>query len=1615
MAQIHIYNSVSNEHRTINANGKLKDILPNHDFSHSVCLNAGNRIDENFFADENDVLYIREVPQGVTTAIVIAAAALVVGVGVGVGAKLYADKKAKEAQQKMEDAQQAAKKLAQSTQSLPFLKGAKNAVALGRTVQYAMGRMYNTPYLLTDGYYSISGDRGEKQYWTAILSLGQNNQCLEDIKIGTSRILTLGGNVPQEGVFNFDSDSVFYDSENKIEIRQGTDFETDYFKQKIVSTQDGSEIKHDYGKDLEPIIKQLPSNTKKVEVCIQFNALRRFDDENWVSRSVTINPYWSNDGGETWNLFSFNQHLHGVIPDTVRATFICWTGTVQKVMTWMEYQNYGNTGLIYDDDGTRKPYFHKLYTIITSHYGDNSNTFTYNSRTAIRFVAEKEFTYEEAYGKDLLIKLERTNAKLDSNSNEDCYLLYYNSFCYDAQKSNEEDGLVDCLTVESDYTHKTCRMAIRMIANNSTQDVLDEINTVSYGTARTWDSELKEWKAERTRTRNPAAWILEILTSDFHGHSQYDDSEIDLDSFGRLYEYCEENEFYTDGILTKGEKKRDIITKILQTVFATLYEDSDGKLSIAIDEKETTPVALLNSECVRSITVGKSFERTPDGIKATFTNCEGWAVDTAYFMLDGRERTEESVLTEEALELVTTYEHVYKIVQRKIRSQILQPRTVKADVGKEGDYYPLYSTVMLQLKEMQQGICSSLITGIVEDDGFITAIKIADLVHFENDKTYGIIIQAQNESGMKHYYLGVSGQGATRTLTLLEPIEITEDIILPEAGNILSFGYLNEGAFDSVTNVMKIVGIEPNGDNGITLDLADYNPAIYEFGEIPEYKTNLTDRPNESKTGLTDVKFGEYAQNIQNSVDDIATGESYGPPAAPLETTGIAEENKITLSCITLDSGLQNSIKQIFYQIRKGENAEWEIVDTNEYYFRRSVDGYPERNDLSGWAVRSCVMSIYGKLSDWSEEGAVDTSNYGTWNVVTPTVDVKISGRVVTLICSEVYSGTRKIYGNIKYGITIQRADKDGENFYTPNTTDNPYLNEDYYRAKAVDNVYPTSAVLSDGVFIQTVPLAGQDNESIQQYTTYRYKVFAQNEKGNSESVTVTANAECDSIRDIVKANETAKQAYITELSAITAHLGEITDGSLAGNDLNYWTLTNKINAIIEASENKDFQGAFRVGGDSEYIKVVPTVETIGGIDTVVGHRVYIKAGVFEISSSASNINGELLIQESDDSLFRAKLTQKGLFFQTRENSLSNNWTSITQQDISGTKTPAVYTDNSMVITNSAISERRKNGSDIGLVLWNGAEIYHFDTDMKNQNGEQLISITSDGGVLPILNGLEDYSSGLGVGDFEPAILAVAPYSTIGKSLYGNFCINKKISGNTWGIEFWFRYGWDENQELFSIGNEQQKLWCVLSNAEPFYNEILTDNVPYFEEIEESEALPYNEIINDVKYLHYRDSRNHNHVWLLKDYGVKFLLDDWCHFSAVCNGETILVSFGSKYMADDVYFTLEMRDAFVDDINVIINETQGLCLVDELMISEQATPDLSVIMQNTKDRIPYGSLDYQKKHFILDVDDSEVWTNFFDSTFVKAKLKTMLLEFLDDEDVQTKIKEILNDSEETTV
>lgn len=822
MALIHVFDGL-NRKTTYTFSGKLSEHIKDVDWKNSIILRGGYRIQSDYEVRPDDIIYVRKTPAAATTVAIIAIATVAVAAGVIAGVSAY---KANQAQKEMEEAQKAAKAGAEQTNKLPFVKGARNQAATGQTFPYIIGETLFTPYRLCPAHYTIAGSRGEEQFYNVVLECGYSSLLIEKIKMGETVIKSFAGaTAPQNAVYKWDK-GTYYDDRNIIEIRQAGDFSTGGFNDKIVMTELTEEIPHEHASsDAEEnakieadwqagVVQELASRPKSVELIVLFDGLQKYDD-GWRQETITLQPQWTNnpdDANPMWHDFDrgFNQN------------------------------------------------------------GAYSNTFTYNTKQQMRYSARQDFTAAQAYGKKISVRVRRTTPKEESNAKDTVYLLAVQTTCYDAKKSTSSK-LVTAKVLEDTERDKCCRLGIRVASNANTSGNLDAFSIITKACARTWNG--TEWSAERTPTSNLAAWALEILTSDKHAPSRYEDSELDLETFGAWYEYCEKEGFRADGAISRSAKKKSIIETLCKNGNAALvYNPMTGKLEVAIDNGRDYSIALLNSDTIQSITTTKEFTRKTTGKKVTYINgAEDYDADSVVFMRSGKEYNPQTdTLTETALEYITTYKHAYKYAWRQMAEETAQPRVATVKVGREAAYYPIFSRVELQHKSLKIGIAHGEIKGLKWWGGLLKEIYLNGTVTFPEDAECGAIINCVSSTGRGLAALKVSGSGTTDTLTVETPIRQSADVI-PRAGDFFSFGKLDEnGEFTTVTTTMKITNAEEN-DSGYTLTLVDYNPALYEYGELPEYRSNLTKIPD----GTT--------KTVESQREYVTRGESEATASAGLQ------------------------------------------------------------------------------------------------------------------------------------------------------------------------------------------------------------------------------------------------------------------------------------------------------------------------------------------------------------------------------------------------------------------------------------------------------------------------------------------------------------------------------------------------------------------------------------------------------------------------------------------------------------------------------------------------------------------------------------------------------------
>ena len=795
-----LYKELSNKQTTIELQAGLtvKEALPDLDLMNAIILINGKIEKEDYVLQVADNVTIRLTPSGTTALVVTAIVLGVLALGAGVVGGVVAynaragAEKAKAELEKM-------KKLSNnpSIDNRPFLRGASNTIATGKNQPYIIGRHFFTPYLLCSPFYEITGQDGINQYTYTVLECGFNKQVIKKIAIDDIIIKTFKENTAQEGSYSIDAG--IFNEDGSIEIAQDGELLSDIpalnYKVESKSCNDeiprDSDVKNGKKSYLTYTLNQYAMN---VDIAISFPyGLYAVGDNGKTETQVTITPQYSLDGGASWNSFYFNNN------------------------------------------GTHTNFFKRKV-----------------SDRELRYVAHKDFTVSEYETlkinnqNAIYIRIKSNGIAGDNKVKNDCYCLFYQSTCFDPNKSTSEE-LVPCKIIEDRERLFCTILALKLKASKVNEDKLKKINIITQGVARTWNG--KQWSSEKRETRNPASWALEIETSNSHPASRYSDDELDLESFSEYYEYCEENGYKFDWIITQNIKKDDILNHIMESTGACIYIDIYGRRAIAIDKPQENALAVYNPQNIISIQNKKTFGRRTDGLRIKYVNSKDdlYKEDTYLLMREIAGKplkiTPDSIIKDINVTGITTFDHIVKYARRLMAIEALRPKTTIIEVGNEGVFYTPYSKILLQDDSLKIGIGKGfVITATKWRGGLLKKIYTREPLTFDIMKTYGIIVNCFTEKGIQPLSIKVEGEGSTNELIVLTDIRASADV-KPEANNVFSFGELDiNGEFSKITTPYIISQIR-RSEVGFALELVNYNEAIYNSGKIPDYKSNITEKP----------------------------------------------------------------------------------------------------------------------------------------------------------------------------------------------------------------------------------------------------------------------------------------------------------------------------------------------------------------------------------------------------------------------------------------------------------------------------------------------------------------------------------------------------------------------------------------------------------------------------------------------------------------------------------------------------------------------------------------------------------------------------------------------------
>ena len=730
---------------------------------------------------------------------------------------------------------------------------------------------------------------------------------------------------------------------------------------------------------------------------------------------------------------------------------------------------YGDT-LVYEISGADNT---QIGRSIFLNGGGFADKLTRTTSKQMRFIAAVDLpasVYSEA-GNPVYIRAIRNTRMHTGGYRDRVYLSAIRTKLYSPEKSSsselvEAKNLNERLAGNGEIPGKVCRMGIKLKVNQNTEEALDRFNIVASMAARTWDG--ASWSTEKTKTSNPAAVALEVLTGLVHDLSAYKDEEIDRDdSFGKLYEFCESREVNTgggpvplklesNGVITTATKKLDILKSVLAACEAGLYVNEFGKIIVYHDDIQENPIALLNPQRIVSMGESRNLDRRADGYKVEFIDRDAdWNLDTREILRPGVVPDPgKNTFTTVKFDLSTSYNQAMWHARRLMAKEIHRPGEVKVSVGKEGRLYRPGSLIKVQHEGFKIGIGSGEIIEVLRDGDFITGFRLMERFDIASDRDYFIeyyivdgnrnrVIDSESGRILKLRSVGEY----TNVLTLSAPIP-ADDFYTPAMGNILSVLY-GAGLEGNVYEAKRyLVSGLSETSQGYDLTLVQYSGYIYgttTIDKIPAYSTSILSAPSRvyNDTGDRQMMMENRIPDAQ-AIDHIAAGTAgreipkktprYRGAAntADLENTGIISTNQGSDLIMNIGDWVMLIGQSRLYEWRgkpeesgEGwvllpiEENRWRYLDSINDLTEGAVEGIFSNAFINTLVTKTAIIErLFSELIEMSGDGVIQSEGFTGIDGTTPGFWLKAFDQAIGGGLLEVNKG--KFSGGDFYNINIK-------------------------------------------------------------------------------------------------------------------------------------------------------------------------------------------------------------------------------------------------------------------------------------------------------------------------------------------------------------------------------------------------------------------------------------------------------------------------------------------------------------------------------------------------------------------------------------------------------------------
>lgn len=365
-----------------------------------------------------------------------------------------------------------------------------------------------------------------------------------------------------------------------------------------------------------------------------------------------------------------------------------------------------------------------------------------------------------------------------------------------ADKTNYDIGYPRCAEIQfyvnGDVLDESILPSVNQIAFEATaykglSGTIKKFNYIGEARIPVWNG--TNWDTI-TESENPAAIIRYLLTDTLANPRPISPDLIDNDSLVMLYNWCEQEGYKADGIVSEATKTMDVINEILKNCQGAMIPLLNGKHTFAIDGNEKTPKGMFNQHNSWDFTWSPTLGRQTEAIRASFTDSEDYTQDeVTVYWYDGAVHNEikegttdaDYLLVKKDLKYVTDRASVIKSITYELLCTQTKRNNFEFSVNLEALNMTLLDRVYVSNSSNMQNESTGLIKRVLTDNGNITGFELYSDIEIPTDAK--IIIRSLDYEAQEPVIniYDVTNEGSTNIVEI-EPIPNTG--VIKGAGEI---------------------------------------------------------------------------------------------------------------------------------------------------------------------------------------------------------------------------------------------------------------------------------------------------------------------------------------------------------------------------------------------------------------------------------------------------------------------------------------------------------------------------------------------------------------------------------------------------------------------------------------------------------------------------------------------------------------------------------------------------------------------------------------------------------------------------------------------------------------